>query len=185
LNKGPLPDSTDLDDAQDKFIKERKDGKWNPVVGGVPVLAPPVVEGAIPAGSKLSTGQGRPVTNGAPRNDAGSLVEKKSFSVKGIVSVCEMTKTLANSLAVKLNKKFNKKRLSAKDKNLLLEVCKNIIISTEISKWEDVANKIADDFSYLSVLCVKPEVSEIAIQHQLDEYSAAILFHSNNETIVK
>src|SRR5690606_3920278 len=73
MKTGVLPDEEELDEAQKAFVKKRKDGYFNPLVGGVPQVASPnssIPNGKKPAGAPNpnASNNGRPAGSTSPKS---------------------------------------------------------------------------------------------------------------------
>jgi hypothetical protein len=83
FNTGRFPNSEDIGMMQEEFVKDRKKGYYNPIVGGVPMIAPPAPK--LPAGMPVAApSAAKPKSNETPKS-AGRPVGKKapSKTVKG------------------------------------------------------------------------------------------------------
>jgi hypothetical protein len=172
FHNGQFPKSNEIVPAQEFFVEERKKGFYNPIVGGVPTISPPDI--APKNGSKNLTNKvaGRPIgTTGIP-------IVKATFSRKDIQRVIgeieKMRASAKNDLKSSLNiKKFNKNQELMLDK-----LCEAIICSTSIEKWGEEINSCVKDSENINNLGLIAEISTISDNHQLDTYSSAILYHS-------
>ena len=61
------------------------------------------------------------------------------------------------------------------------ELCQSVIISTEHKDWKDKIKLCIQDSSNIEGLYPIVEVQDLAAQHNLDLYSAALLYHSKKE----
>jgi len=77
---------------------------------------------------------------------------------------------------------FKKKRLNKDQKDILARICESIIVSTEQNQWRQKAKACLEDNSLMLQLDTLKEVSEISANHLLDDYAAAILYHSNKNS---
>ena len=60
------------------------------------------------------------------------------------------------------------------------ELCKSVVISEEKGDWESSVACCVKDSSKIGSLGVLPQVSDIAVEHGLDQYSASLLYHSKS-----
>ena len=60
LEKGAYPKPEDMTEAQQRYIEQRKEGMYNPIVGGVPMVAPEI-GGNEPETSEVKQEVGRPI----------------------------------------------------------------------------------------------------------------------------
>ena len=77
--------------------------------------------------------------------------------------------------------KLNIKRFNKKNEKMLDSLCEAIVCSTEIENWTQKAFSCVSNLEEIQKLDVKSKILEIAAEHELDNYSAAILYHSNNK----
>ena len=75
---------------------------------------------------------------------------------------------------------MNIKRFGKRQNQMLDQLCESVICSSDLENWEQTAISCVNNIENLESLGVKPEILEISAQHQLDNYSAAILYHSNH-----
>ena len=71
---------------------------------------------------------------------------------------------------------------SKKNEKMLDSMCEAIVCSTDIEKWTQKAISCVSNLEEIEKLEVLPEILEISAKHELDNYSAAILYHSNENT---
>ena len=58
-------------------------------------------------------------------------------------------------------------------------MCESIIGSKEFGEWDSTLDSIVDDLDLIQNLDISPNILEIGAKHQLDDLSAAILYHSS------
>lgn len=179
LNKGIYPNSEDLDLAQKDFIKQRKNGMFNPIVGGTPMITPPPqTDKQAPDSLKPKRETGRPVgTSGIPQESSAKILYSRDNLQKTIYKT-EDLKKIAQS---EMKNKSSKKRLSKVEKKMLDELCAAIIISEESDNWENKIRQCIESSKSIESLGTKIEIQDIASDHELDLYSAALLFHSKRD----
>ena len=173
FHTGQFPQAKDISPAQNTFNEERKDGYYNPLVGGVPLISP--------GGDEEEQVQ-KNTTNkvaGRPEGTTGIPLVKGNYSVKGIQSVVKKIEQTRASISTSLKKKLNIKKFNEQQENMLNKLCEAVVVSNEIETWESVANSCVNNFDNISSLNTMPDVLSILAEHQLeDDYSAAILYHS-------
>ena len=179
LEKGSYPKPEEMQSAQEKYIEQRKEGMYNPIVGGVPMIAPETgeIEEEI---QNVKREVGRPVgTSGIPQNNQSSA--KELFSRKHLQEIIYSTESLRAEGYTGMRKKLKKKKLKNTEKSMIDELCESIVVSCEQSVWKEKLNnciKNPDDIESLNVL---NSIQELSISHNLDLYSAALLHHSNRK----
>jgi hypothetical protein len=173
FHTGQFPQAKEISPAQNTFNEERKEGYYNPLVGGVPLIAP---------GGDGQEQVQKNTTNkvaGRPEGTTGIPLVKGNYSVKGIQSVVKKIEKTRASISGNLKKKLNIKKFNEQQENMLNKLCEAVVVSNEIETWESVANSCVNNFDNIASLNTMPDVLSILGEHQLeDDYSAAILYHS-------
>ena len=75
-------------------------------------------------------------------------------------------------------KVFKKKRLNKDQKNVLEKVCELVVSACGQTDWKKTAINCLKDNQKLLQLKTLGEVVDISVEHSLDEYASAILYHS-------
>ena len=68
--------------------------------------------------------------------------------------------------------------MNAAEKTLLDELCASVIISKNVEDWGSSLSRCIQDRDLIEGLEISGEIQDIAAEHDLDLYSAALLFHS-------
>ena len=179
LNKGAYPSPDELGPAQKEFVEQRKEGMFNPIVGGVPMVGAPEGEVSQESGSRPSPEAGRPIgTSGIPQENVSN--SSLLYSSENLQSTIYETEKLREFAYSEMKASSKKKRLNKSQKKLLDELCSSVVISEEKSSWETFVSACIKDSSRIASLGVIPEIAEISSDHGLDQYSASLLYHSNN-----
>ena len=180
IETGIYPSGPELEAAQEKFVEQRKKGFYNPIVGGVPSVAPPIPGDDSSDEPEPSV---NPAKNNVP-NEVGRPVgttKANVYSREAIAEVFDLTKELYSNVQTLLKEKYNKKRLSKEQKNLAESISEAIIVGSKSNSWKDTAEKVLKDPSTLDSLGVMEAVQDLAAEHDLNTYAAALLYHSNNK----
>jgi hypothetical protein len=164
FNTGRFPQAEEIAPAQQNFVNDREKGFYNPLVGGVPVIAD---------ANGQETNQ-TPKSAGRPQ---GAITEA-NFSRKNIQEIVYEIEAFENNVKAQTKENLGVKRLSKQQNSAIEELCKKIICSHEKNDWGNKALECVKDFNVIESLGLLDEVSEIAESHKLDFYSAAILHHS-------
>ena len=175
LEKGVYPKPEELAPAQEKYIEEREKGYFNPVVGGVPMVAGPEgeVEKAPPASEV-----GRPTgTKEIPQEPATASELYSRENIQQNVYATEKLRQLGYS---SMRKHLKKKRLTKSEKVLIDELCEAVVISEEKGSWDEKLKECISDQNKIESLGALEEVRDISLQHGVDLYSAALLYHKPN-----
>ncbi|CAK0747420.1 conserved hypothetical protein [Gammaproteobacteria bacterium] len=176
IETGIYPTKEELGTAQAKFVEERKKGYYNPIVGGVPVIAPPVSEasGVKPVMKKTTT----PTERGRPVGSNASVYAKDA-----IAKVMDKTKDLYSIVEVGLKKKYSKKSLNAEQNKLAQGISEAIILGSQSESWISLATEVLNDPNKLDKLNILSEIQTTAGEHDLDTYAAALLYHSTKYSV--
>lgn len=176
MQSGVLPEGEEIAPAQKRMVEQRKEGFFNPLV------AQPIYEQYSPKFSKESKESGLK-TPGQPSNVEGrptSNGEEKYSLAKLEKSIAMLSSFLAKA-EKSVKEKYNKKKLNNKEKELSLTLAKSIVSSFESDQWESQLISFLEDPTKLA-LATKSETSgkidTIAAKHNLDYFSAAILYNS-------
>lgn len=171
IETGVFPKEAELRKAQERFIEDRKNGFYNPIVGGIPFYE----------GGETETDQNTtPKTAGRPLG--AKSFAKEQYTVDGIKGIVDETNRLYTYMVAEAKSAFKKKRLNKDQKEILARICESIIVSTEQNEWKQRAKACLDDNNLMLQLDTLKEVSEISANHLLDDYAAAILYHSNKNS---
>jgi len=175
IETGIYPTAEELMAAQEKFVGEREKGYYNPIVGGVPMIAPAApTMGAAPA-PKIKT----PNERGRPLGTTKASVYAKD----AIAKVLDETKKLYAIVETALKKKYSKKTLNTEQKQLATGISEAIIVGCESENWNEVVGKVLNDPNHLDKLGILSEIQNVASEHQLDTYSAGLLYHSTKYSV--
>ena len=176
IETGIYPTKEELGTAQAKFVEERKKGYYNPIVGGVPVIAPPApeVSGVKPPIKKTTT----PNERGRPVGSNASVYAKDA-----IAKVMDKTKDLYSIVEIGLKKKYSKKSLNAEQNKLAQGISEAIILGSQCESWTSLATEVLNDPNKLDKLNILSEIQTTAGEHDLDTYAAALLYHSTKYSV--
>ena len=194
MQTGLLPRSSDLDEAQAGYVKDRKKGYYNPLVGGVPTVeapgaplerdmkekiaveevydrrAGPIPEGDAPPITDTPQETGRPVGTSAAHLYSRDGIQKTVYAAEELMKFAE----------AKLREEHQIKRISKQKKEFLSALCENIVTAKQRHEWEPCALECIENVEMMASLTALPEISAIAADHNLGFYPAALLYHSKN-----
>lgn len=187
IKTGIYPNPDEIGPAQRQYIKERKDGMYNPLVGGVPMIDEDddgIIDGTPPGGGSPTGGKkvgqrkaGRPYgTRGIPKQSTASDV----YSRKDVQAVVYKIEALEKHLQGKMLEKVKSKNLNEQQKDLISELCKSIVLGKEEKVWKRTGTSCIKNFEKISDISIIPEIVEVSEKHQLETYPAALLYHSKN-----
>jgi hypothetical protein len=178
FSTGQFPKAEEIAPAQAQFIKEREDGYYNPIVGGVPVVSPPTPPTPPAAKGKNVINNTKKVA-GRPEGTTGIPIVKASFSVKNIQNVVKKIEETRGSIEKQLKKKLNTNKFNKQQVQMIDKLCEAIVVSQNVNTWESTASSCVNNFEEISSLSIMPEILTVASEHELeDDYSAALLYHS-------
>lgn len=175
IETGIYPTPEELVAAQEKFVQQREQGYYNPIVGGVPMIPPPIPDIAPAAPIKKTS---TPNERGRPLGAKASI-----FAKEAIAKTMDETKNLNALVEMALRKKYSKKSLSSDQKKIAAGISEAIIVGAENTKWNELAGQVVNDPSVLDKLGILNSVQELAAEHQLDTYSASLLYHSTKYSV--
>lgn len=177
FNTGSFPDVETLGDAQEKFVSERKKGFYNPIVGGVPTVSPPLDPNQKQEQklNKTPKSAGRPTgTKGIPLENA-----RASLSMDAVVSVMKAANNLNSCIESELLQKFKIPNLSDQQRKVAIDLTKKIVSSASMSDWEEIAKKCVNNLDNLSQLQTLSDINKLAEEFEIDDsYAASILHHA-------
>tara|TARA_R110001592_G_scaffold115220_2_gene315563 strand:- start:1758 stop:3737 length:1980 start_codon:yes stop_codon:yes gene_type:complete len=174
LAKGYYPKPEEMEPAQKEYIKQRKSGLYNPIVGGAPVQEQ---NSDVKENEKqVKKEVGRPIgASDVPKQaSAGEL-----FSRKDLQGIIYSTEELRNEGYKRMRKKLKKNKLKNAEKTMIDELCESVIISHSELDWSNTLLSCIDDPNRIESLITSVEIQELSVNHNLDLYSAALLYHSN------
>lgn len=174
FHTGQFPKSEEIAPAQESFISEREEGFYNPIVGGVPVVSPPEPKGGEQEQNNTNKVAGRPEgTTGIP-------ITKATFSTRNIQKVVEHIEVARAQVSNALKKKLSIRKFSKEQESMITKLIEAVVVSNDLKNWESVASSCVNNFAEIESLSTIPDVLSIAADHQIeDDYSAALLYHSN------
>jgi len=177
LEKGSYPKPEDMAPAQEKYIEQRKEGMYNPIVGGVPMISPETEDDQSP---QTKQEVGRPVgTSGIPQQSQSA--QKELYSRKDLQKVIYSTEELRDFGYKAMRKKLKKNKLKNSEKKMIDELCESIVSSEGPLGWQEKLQACIENSEEIASLQVMNEIQELSARHELDLYSAALLYHSNKE----
>jgi hypothetical protein len=188
INSGSFPNENDLISAQEKFLKNREDGYYMPLVNSINLKQEAELDTVPQKTNNKETIQKTPVkpnnktaTTSAPSGGRpiGTSKAKNAFSRKNIIEATKLINEFEFKAFAEFAEKYGVEDLENNKKDLVSSVCESIIVSKEKDQWELTLAAILDDFDSIQDLGISTEILDIASKHQLDDLSAAILYHSN------
>ena len=198
IDSGVFPSEAELDKAQEKFVDDRQKGYFNPLVGGTPVPMDFEEEEEIeeirhPEGAKLLEKRRRYEETKNPGRSAGrpgrppgaKTLARTTYSVQSIKNTVDNANELYIALTAEAKKLFKKKQLNKGQKEILERVCESVVIAKDPKEWVSTAKSCIKNSAKISDLCPLKEVLDVSAKHELDDYAAAILYHSRKNSLEK
>ena len=179
IQSGRLPDSEESEESQRRYKELRDQGLYQPLIGGASAGRP---EGS--EGTPQSTKQVSPIGKGENPNQKSVQKEAAAeyhFSVAKIKENMILAQKLEAKVGSLLKRKHKVKELNERQKEV------SGLISTIIMANEDPQNWIATAKDYIK----NPvdhnqdrvhEVSSVALEHQVNDYLAGILYASRTDS---
>tara|TARA_Y100000004_G_scaffold197265_1_gene270760 strand:+ start:81 stop:2051 length:1971 start_codon:yes stop_codon:yes gene_type:complete len=168
IKSGVYPQPEELGEAQDAFVEKRKQGHFNPLVGGVPMID------GDPASGPSEVGR-PPGSSGIPQQNQSA---EQKVSRQDIQKIIYNIETLGSYIKTQLKEKYGCKRLNKQQVSLAEDLCESIICSSEIDSWESLAEACISDNEKIATLDFLPEVLDISETKQLAVYPSALYYHS-------
>lgn len=205
MRSGIMPDTEELNETQSDYVNKRKEGKFNPLVGGVPVIMSKEAEVRIKkeeAAAKLAakTGAAAPLpaptgNKGAPKKPAQgpnptstqngrpsiSVASKDEvYAVPSIKKVVEKLNGFHGFMDARTKSQYGLSSLSLEQEDAIFKVTESIIASVPMGDWESAGEKWLEtnEISFADGV-VKGAVSQVSDKHGISSYQAAILFHTS------
>ena len=186
VHTGAFPEPKEMGSAQDKFKDDREKGHYMPLVNTINLYSEdgegaPKGEKEQPKKRPDEKPEEKPVSpsGGRPLGVSNST----TFSKKNII---EATKKLNEFELIAFREfasKFGIKRMSKQKKEMVTQVCETIVIAKDVCDWEEALAAVVNDLDSLTGLNVHKKILELGCQHQLDDLSSAILYHSTQISV--
>ena len=168
FHNGRFPEPDKLAEAQKDFLEEREEGYYNPLVGGVPVIAP---AGGEATGPRKEAGRPEGTTD-IPIADA-------QYSRANIQQTIYDIESFVDDAKGKMATQLDVKELSEAQQDMLSNLCESIVCSQTKEYWGETLESCVKDFNEIETLTTLKEVLDISAKHSLEAYPAAILHHSH------
>ena len=168
FHNGRFPEPDDLPNAQKDFLEEREKGYYNPIVGGVPVIAP---AGGEVTGPKKEAGR--------PEGTTDIPIADGAYSRANIQTTIYEIESFVDDAKGKMVKQLGVKELSEAQQDMVSNLCESIVCSQNKEYWGEILGSCVKDFNEIESLQPLKEVLDISAKHSLEAYPAAILYHSH------
>ena len=168
FHNGKFPEPDELEDAQKDFLEEREQGYYNPIVGGVPVIAP---AGGEKNGPRKEAGR--------PEGTTDIPITNAQYSRANIQQTIYDVESLIHEAKAQLVKKLKVKELTEEQDDMASNLCESIVCSHPKEYWGETLKSCVKDFNEIENLETLKEVLDISAEHNLEPYPSAILYHSH------
>jgi hypothetical protein len=171
ISSGRLPEPEESVESQKKFRELKEQGYYSPLLGG--------------GGDNQSEKEGAGRPSGTPSPQTTKKVtpigEKTSgsqkFSVEKIKENLTLAEKLETEIQEKLKLKYENKRVTNKIRSLSSELSKIVMANESSDKWLEKVSEYINNPTDTNEKAIK-EIQSIALEHQVDEYLAGLLYAS-------
>ena len=194
LKTGRLPETNDSIESQEDFLKQKKKGLYEPMVGGpntqkeladkqgdlqLKIEDKKAKQQVKIQKQKVSQPTGRPAGTGTPQTtkNVSPVGASYKFSVLKVKENMLIAQKLTSKIVSSLKRKHKLKELNEKQILVADQITSVVIANEEPNQWVKKANdyiKSPVDKNFKRV----DKVQEVALEHQLDDYLAGILYAS-------
>jgi hypothetical protein len=182
VHTGSFPEPKEMEKAQDKFKDDRERGHYMPLVNTINLYDESVPQGGDPEPKDAQKPKETPPVAPSGGRPLG-VSNSKTFSKKHIVEATKKINEFELLAFREFAAKFGLKRMSKQKKEMVAQVCESIVIAKDANEWEGSLSEIVKDLDNLTSLNVHEKILELGSQHQLDDLSSAILYHSTQISV--
>ena len=170
FHNGKFPEAENIAPAQEAFVEERKEGFYNPIVGGVPMI-----ESEKP---KTKT----PNQAGRPEGTVDIPISSGTFSRTNIQKALYKIDGFIDESKQKVTAKNKDNEISASTIEMVSDLCESIVCSENEESWAEKFDSCVKNLDEIENLETLTEVLSISSKHNLELYASAILHHSTKES---
>tara|TARA_R110000824_G_scaffold143979_2_gene311768 strand:- start:9047 stop:11029 length:1983 start_codon:yes stop_codon:yes gene_type:complete len=178
---GEFPDPKEMTPAQDRFKEEREKGHYVPLVNSINLFDQGEEAGEEKGGDPEPKNLQKPVSPSGGRPIGVS--NSKVFSKKNIVAATRQVNEFELRAFREFASKFGLKRMSKNKKELVSRACESIIVAKDHSQWDETLEDVVNNLDSLASLGVHDNILKLGAEHQLDDLSSAILYHSTQISV--
>ena len=171
FHNGRFPEADKISPAQQDFVEERKEGYYNPLVGGVPMIEPEI-------GGATKT----PNQAGRPEGTTGIPIVNAKYSRADIQKTIYEIDEFINEAKGQMLENIESDKLSESQEEMVANLCESIVCSQSKESWSETMESCVKAFNEIENLHTLTQVLEISNDHKLDLYPAAILYHSKENS---
>jgi hypothetical protein len=169
ISSGRLPEPDESIESQKKFRELKEQGYYSPLLGGG--------GGGAPAPAGRPDGSKSPQTTKKVSPIGENTTGSQKFSVEKIKESLALAEKLEAEIQEKLKLKYENKRVTNKIRNLSSELCKIVMANESSDKWLEKVSEYINNPADTNEEAIK-EIQSIALEHQVDEYLASLLYAS-------
>ena len=169
ISSGRLPEPDESIESQKKFRELKEQGYYSPLLGGG--------GGGAPAPAGRPDGSESPQTTKKVSPIGENTTGSQKFSVEKIKESLALAEKLEAEIQEKLKLKYENKRVTNKIRNLSSELCKIVMANESSDKWLEKVSEYINNPADTNEEAIK-EIQSIALEHQVDEYLASLLYAS-------
>ena len=169
ISSGRLPEPEESVESQKKFRELKEQGYYSPLLGGG--------GGGAPAPAGRPDGSKSPQTTKKVSPIGENTTGSQKFSVEKIKESLALAEKLEAEIQEKLKLKYENKRVTNKIRNLSSELCKIVMANESSDKWLEKVSEYINNPADTNEEAIK-EIQSIALEHQVDEYLASLLYAS-------
>ena len=125
-------------------------------------------EGEDKPATKTPMQRGRPL---------GATTTVATASVNGLKNSVHKINELYSETEKLVKKNFKLRKLNAEQIDVVGDICEKIVCAKDMNDWLEAANQCINNNEELDKLSVKPEIEQIAEEYELNNYSAALIYH--------
>jgi len=167
IGTGRLPEPEESLDSQKRFRELKDQGFYSPLLGGG--------GGGEPVGRP--EGESAPQTTKKVSPVGENTSGSQKFSVEKIKESLALAEKLETEIQEKLKLKYENKRVTNKIRTLSSELCKIVMANESSDKWLEKVGEYINNPADTNAEAIQ-EIQNIAMEHQVDEYLASLLYAS-------
>lgn len=175
----PDPQNEEFLSMQEEYSKNRKKGLYNPL-SPAPVLAPlldPNTKYSIDNAPKVSATPATKAKSSKTMKGPGRERDQKTAkaSIQDIKSTVYATEELLSFITAKIKEKHGLEELAENKKQMAESLMQSVVCAAEKDGWQELAADCIEDINKLASLSVRPELLDLAAEHDITPYEAALL----------
>lgn len=201
FENGVYPTPNEIEPEQENFTENRKKGYYNPIVGGVPMIASSSEEQRIrlsreqfdfqkkQSKEKPIAGQGNigipevkeekenktPNSSGRPK---GTSKAEEVIQLEDLEKVLGFVNEMQLFCEEEMCKKKKLSELSATDKKNARLIIEAVSSANEMENWKEKISECIDNRKNIVKQNIMDEISEIVVARELNPFPASLVYHS-------